>query len=223
MGRREDTGPQGQGGYERSLEPGEAVFDQGDPGDHLYVIRAGEIELVREGDRGERTVARLGPGDFFGELSLVAGQPYSTRALAVSATRVLALDRETLEALCVDQPEIAIRMVRVLVSRLIEAERRLALLGADDLLGPVVRALVRQAEPVSRDAGAGFRVVTTLRRLADTVGLSMLETHRALQQLFDRTLVHLVEDGLRVPDLEALSACLDASEPGSLACFEASE
>ena len=223
MARKDDTGLQVRSAYERSLEPGQAVFDQGDPGDHLYVIRAGEVELVREGTSGHRAVARLGPGDFFGELSLVAGQPYSTRAVAVSATRVLALDRETLEAMCVDQPEIAIRLVRVLVSRLIEAERRLAILGADDLLGPVVRALVQQAEPVSRDPGAGFRVVTTLRRLADTAGLSMLEAHRALQQLFDRTLLHLVEDGLRVPDLEALSACLDAAEAGPAACLESPE
>jgi len=221
--RTDDTGLQVRGTYERLLEPGQAVFDQGDPGDHLYVIRAGEVELVREGGSGHRTVARLGPGDFFGELSVVTGQPYSTRAVAVTATRVLELDRETLEAMCVAQPEIAIRMIRVLVSRLIEAERRLAILGADGLLSPMVRVLVRQAEPVSNQPGSGFRVVTTLRRLAESAGLSMLEAHRALHQLFDRMLLQLVEDGIRVPDLEALSACLDSSEPGLASCLEFSE
>ena len=88
-------------------------------------------------------MARLGPGDFFGELSVVAGQRSSSRALAVKQTRVLELDRATLEAMCLAQPEIAIRMIRSLVSRLVEAERRLAMLGVDDLLRPVVRALVR--------------------------------------------------------------------------------
>ena len=64
----DDTGLNVRGTYERSLAPGEAVFDQGDPGDHLYVIRAGEVELVREAGSGRGTVARLGPGDFFGGL-----------------------------------------------------------------------------------------------------------------------------------------------------------
>ena len=52
--------------YQRTLSPGEVVFDEGDPSDQLYVIQAGEVELVRETARKERVVARLGPGDFFG-------------------------------------------------------------------------------------------------------------------------------------------------------------
>lgn len=219
----DDTGLKVSGTYERSLAAGEAVFDQGDPGDHLYVIRAGEVELVREASSGRGVVARLGPGDFFGELSVVTGQPYSTRAVAVTATRVLELDRETLEAMCVAQPEIAIRMIRVLVSRLIEAERRLAILGVDDLLAPMVRALVRQAEPVSNEPKSGFHVATTLRRLAESAGISMLEAHRALHQLFDRTLLQLGEDGIRVPDLEALAACLDSSDSSLEPCLESGE
>ena len=120
---------------------------------------------------------------------------------------MLALDRDTLEAMCLAQPEIAIRMIRILVSRLIEAERRLALLGVDDLLRPVVRALVRGAR--REDASAAFAVETSLRELAAETGLSLLETHRALHQLFDRKLVGLVDDRLVVPDLEALSGSLE--------------
>jgi CRP-like cAMP-binding protein len=125
--------------------------------------------------------------------------------VAVNATRLLELDRETLESMCLAQPEIAIRMIRVLVARLIEAERRLALLGVDDLLRPMVRALVRQAEPQN----GHMRIPTTLRKLAESAGISMLEAHRALHQLFDRKLLRLSEHGLIAPDLEALSACLD--------------
>jgi len=209
--RNEDTAIRVRSTYERNLAPGDTVFDEGDPGDHLYVIQAGEIELAREGLEGRRVVARLGPGDFFGELSVVAGQRRSTRAVAVKQTRVLELDRATLEAMCLAQPEIAMRMIRILVSRLIEAERRLAMLGVDDLLRPVVRALVRGAVPAGEDGGSGFRISSTLRNLAEQAGLSMLEAHRALHQLFDRKLLHLVEDRLEVPDLEALAGCLDRS------------
>ena len=212
MKRNEDTAIRVRSTYERTLAPGDTVFDEGDPGDHLYVIQSGEVELAREGPEGRRVVARLGPGDFFGEVSAVAGQRRSTRAVAVKQTRVLELDRATLEAMCLAQPEIAIRMIRILVSRLVEAERRLAMLGVDDLLRPVVRALVRSAKPAGENGSSAFRISGSLRSLAEQAGLSMLEAHRALHQLFDRKLLHLGEDRLEVPDLEALAGCLDRSE-----------
>jgi CRP-like cAMP-binding protein len=202
----EDTAARVHTSYQRSLAPGEVVFDEGDPADRLYVIRSGEVELVRENAARQRTVARLGPGDFFGELGVVLGEKRTARAVAVSQTSVIALDRDTLEAMIVDQPEIAIRMIRVLVSRLIEAERRLSLLGVDDLLPAVVRSVRRH----STNEGKGMRSKSKLRELAASAGLSMLEAHRALHQLIDRELVSLANDELLVPDREALLASLDA-------------
>ena len=198
--------------FERTLEPGVIVFDEGDPGDKLYVIQAGEIELSREEAGGQRVVARLSAGDFFGELGVVLGQPCSTRAIAISKTRVLCLDAEALEGMCLGQPEIAIRMIRVLAARLIGAERRLAMLGVDDLLRPMVRALVRCAAP-SGNLGGGkaeeVRIAGTLRSLAEEAGLSLLEAHRVIHQLFDRKVLDLVDDSLVALNLEALSACAD--------------
>ena len=195
--------------YQRRIAAGETLFDEGDSGDRLFVIQSGEIEFTREGRGGHHTVARLGAGDFFGELGVVLGERSPARAVAIKRSTLLELDRSTLEGMCLAQPEIAIRMIRVLVSRLIEAERRLAALGVDDLLRPVVRALVRRAEPAQ---GQGMRVPLTLRGLAEASGLSLFETHRALHQLLDRKLVHLVDDTLLTPDLETLSAVLDGPD-----------
>src|SRR5678815_1847992 len=97
-----------------------------------------------------------------------------------NTTRLIALDKETLEAMCLDQPVIAIRMIRVLVARLIESERRLAALGVDDLMRPVVRSLLRLG---NRQGNSGMRVESKLAAIAESAGLSMLEVHRALHQL----------------------------------------
>ena len=198
--------------FEQTLEPGEIVFDEGDPGDQLYVIQSGEVELSRTEAGGQRVVARLSAGDFFGELGVVLGQPCSTRAIVISKTRVLCLDAATLEGMCLGEPEIAIRMIRVLAARLIDAERRLAVLGVDDLLRPMVRALVRCAAP-NGELGSGIanevRIPGTLRSLAEEAGLTLLETHRAVHQLFDRKVLDLDNEVLVASNLEALSACLD--------------
>ena len=195
--------------YQRAFAGGEILFDEGDPGDKLYVIQAGAVELTREGSEGHRLVARLGPGDFFGELGVVLGRPSTTRAVAIEDTRVLELDRGTLEAMCLEEPQIAIRLIRVLVSRLIEAERRLAFLGGGDQLRLVVRVLLRRARSADRESA---RMPTSLRKLAEEAGLPLLETYRALHHLFERRLVRLVDDVLSAPDLEALSACLDSAD-----------
>ena len=194
--------------FERELESGEVIFEEGDTGEFLYVIQSGEVELTRAVAEGRRLVGRLGPGEFFGEMSVVVGECRTTRAVAVFETRLLELDGETLEAMCVERPEIAIRIIRRLTDRLIDAERRLSALGVDDLLRPMVRVMVRRA--VRLEGQTGIRIPGKLRELADDAGLSMLEAHRALHQLLDQKLVQLLDDELRVSDLESLSACLDA-------------
>lgn len=198
--------------FAQTLEPGDVVFDEGDPGDQLYVIQSGEVELSREEAGGKRVVARLAAGDFFGELGVVLGQPCSTRASAISRTRVLCLDAEALEGMCLAQPEISIRMIRVLAARLIEAERRLSELGFDDLLRPMVRTLVRRAAPggeLGSEHAGEVRIPGTLGSLAEEAGLTLLESHRVIHQLFDRKVLDLIDDVLVTSNLEALSACVD--------------
>jgi CRP-like cAMP-binding protein len=193
--------------YERLFAAGQLIFEEGEPGEVLYVIQSGEVELTRAGVEGERVIARLGPGEFFGEMSVVVGEARTARAVALVECRLLELDAETFEAMCVERPEVAIRVIRRLTARLIESERRLSALGIDDLLRPVVRGLVRAAQPAGDD---GMHVADSLREIAESAGLSMLEAHRALHQLLDRKLVRLVNDQLVTPDVDVLASCLDA-------------
>ena len=189
--------------YERTFRAGSSIFEEGDPGRALFVIQSGEVELSRLGPGGRQRVARLGASDFFGEMSVLVGEPRREHAVARSECRVLEIDGETLEGLCVDRPEMAIRIIQRLTQRVIDGERRLALLRAEDLLRPVVRSLVG-------DAGGVGPLPGSLRSLARDAGLSLAEAHRALQELLDRKLVRLVDQELQIPDAGRLSACLDS-------------
>jgi len=201
-----ETGARIRSVFERNFRSGETIYAEGQEGDALFVIQAGQVELIRQGDGGNRVISRYGPGEFFGEMSVLLGRVRMARAVAVADTRVLQLDGRTFEAMCVEQPEIAIRVIQRLASRMIHLEQRLVALGADDMLRPVVRVLVRRAE---RKGSAG-RVEISLRALAGEAGLSLADAHRALGYLMDRRLVRLSEDVLLIADVEALSAALDA-------------
>ncbi|TFG94014.1 MAG: cyclic nucleotide-binding domain-containing protein, partial [Myxococcales bacterium] len=150
MPRAEDTDGQVRSAHQRALAPGEVVFDEGEPGDELFVVQSGEIELTRRGLGGPRRIASFRAGDFFGEISALEGTRRSARAVAVGPACVLRLDRGTLEAMCVSEPEIALRLIRGLAQRLLDAEQRLARVDADEVLRPLVRALLGAAQPDAR-------------------------------------------------------------------------
>ena len=118
---------------------------------------------------------------------------------------MIELDGETLEAMCIGRPEIAIRMIQRLALRLISAERRLSAVGLDDLVAPLVRYLSSQAD---KDTSEELRLRTSLKDLAAGSDLSMQATHRALHQLIDEKLVRLVDDELIASDPAALSTAM---------------
>jgi CRP/FNR family cyclic AMP-dependent transcriptional regulator len=191
----------------RSVEAGQVLFEIGDPGEPLFVVQAGEVALLEPGPAGTpRLLARLGPGDPVGETDAVLGRPRTVRAVAATDGRLLQLDRETFREMCLDRPEIALRMVERLAQRTAELEQRLGVLGMNDLVRPVVRSLVRH---LPSEARGEARLVLTLRGIAESAGLSLRDAHRGLTELFDRKLVRLIEDALIVPEPGALLACLE--------------
>jgi CRP-like cAMP-binding protein len=155
-------------------------------------------------------VARFGAGDFFGEISALEGARRSARAVALGPACVLRLDRVTLEAMCVGEPEIALRLIRGLAQRLLDAEHRLAQVDADEVLRPFVRTLLAAAQP---DPRHGSRIPLRLREIAQAAGLTMREAHQALQLLFEQGLLQLLDESLVVPDLGLLSRPLEAPSP----------
>jgi len=143
-------------------------------------------------------------------MSVVLGESRTARAVAVGETQLLELDGETLEGMCLERPEIAIRMIRRLATRLIAAERRLSALGLDELVGPLVRWLASQSEDVLEGE---LRIATTLQELAENSAMPMQETHQALHQLMDQKLVRLDGDELVAPDRAALAAAVARLTP----------
>lgn len=190
--------------FARAVASGEVVFDVGQPAGCVYAIQAGEVELSRPGPCGPRLLGCAGAGELFGEDDLLLGQPRTQRAVARAPTQLLELDRATFEAMCLERPEIALRIVARLCARVSQLERRLAGIGIPDLREPVVRSLLRR----TGTQGQAVRLQTSLRELAADTGLSLLECHRALEGLFQRKLLRLEDDALVIPDPQALCACL---------------
>jgi CRP-like cAMP-binding protein len=93
---------------------GHVIARQGEVGTGFFMIARGGVRVVRGGD----TIARLGPGDFFGELSVLDGQPRIAQVIADGETVCLALASWDLEAVINEQPSVALALLRGLAGRL---------------------------------------------------------------------------------------------------------
>lgn len=187
--------------FERSFALGQTVFEPGDPARALFVVQEGEIDILRPTGSGTRPVDRVGPGEFFGEMAVVLGGRHSVRAVAASGAKLLEIDRETFHSMCLDRPEIALRVIERLTARVLQLEERIGSLAVTELIRPVVGHLLEVAV-ADRDA---LRVETSLRAIAEGAALSMLDAHRAVQELIEHKLVRLEQDQLWIDDRDALA------------------
>ena len=98
---------------------GQIVYEYGDIGDALFAIRSGQVEIYLTDDTGTRIVLEVnGPGDFFGEVGLLAPGPRTASAIATAELEVLRIDREDLERFLGFHPTAAIDLLDVLGQRL---------------------------------------------------------------------------------------------------------
>lgn len=137
---------------ELKVPEGHTLFQAGDPGDSLFIVREGGIELFIKDTAGQKIVLTTSvPGDMFGELAMLDTGPRTATALALTDSEVLVLDRDDLVMLFQRKPEAALHMLAALTG----LTRK-----ADELL----------RTRVSRNANEEMQVHSTpLQRIADWI------------------------------------------------------
>jgi len=97
--------------------PREAVVRQGEPGDVLYLVARGELVVRVRVENGEKEVARLGRGAFFGEMSLLTGEPRTATVVALTEAALLAVDREAFSRVFAQNVHVAEELAGVIARR----------------------------------------------------------------------------------------------------------
>ena len=171
------------------LSRGDVLFDEGQPGDRLYVIREGKIKLGRRsGDGRENLLAVLGPGEMFGELSLFDPGPRSLGASAVSDSVLYELEHSALIAALEENPGVAKHLLTALARRLRRTNEALADLVFSDVPGRVAKALLDLSKRFGETVDEGIRVAhdLTQEELAQLVGASRETVNKALADFAGR-------------------------------------
>ncbi len=115
----------------RPVTKGEILFHTGEPGDRMFVVRSGSVELFTQDKMGQKIVLETpGPGDQFGELALFDGGARTASAAVLEDGEVLTLDREDLLGFVRRHPEAGLDMLAIMTRRIRETNARLASMAA---------------------------------------------------------------------------------------------
>ena len=129
-----------------SFPRGTTIFDEGEPGDTLFIIIEGKVKLARHAPDGrENLLSVMGPSDMFGELSIFDPGPRTSSAVCVTEVKAATMDSEMLRTWINDHPEISQQLLRVLARRLRRTNASLADLIFTDVPGRVAKTLLQLA------------------------------------------------------------------------------
>lgn len=97
-----------------TYQAGEVIFFQGDAGNFMYDVVAGEVALSRDG----RELVSLKEGEIFGETGLINNEPHSVTAIAISDSQIAKISKRRFLFMVTETPNFAIKMMGVLAERL---------------------------------------------------------------------------------------------------------
>jgi CRP/FNR family transcriptional regulator, cyclic AMP receptor protein len=166
----------------RSATRSSIVIAAGDATDSLYIILSGRLKvMMSDADGKEVILSMLGPGEFFGEMGLIDDNPRSASVVAVEPCDLLVITRRDFRKCMTDNTEMAMAVMRGLVRRLREADRKIGSLALLDVYGRVARLLLDMSETVD-----GQKMVTKRlpkQDIAKMIGASREMVSRVMKDL----------------------------------------
>ena len=191
----------------RRFREGEAIFQQGDPGQMLYLVEAGQVRIYVQDEEGQETSVTLcGPGDMFGELAVIDEMPRSASALAMADTVVHILSRDRLREHMRNSPQLALNFLKALSVRVRYSTHQVESLTLFDVPSRLARKLLELAQQHGSVVPEGVRINLTLNQtdLAGLVGATRESINKTLG-VFRRQGIILAEQGrLTILDPDAL-------------------
>ena len=166
----------------RSVPRSTTVMASGDPTDSLYIVLSGRLKVLMSDAEGKEVILSIiGPGEFFGEMGLIDDSPRSASVLAIEPCELLSISKRDFKKCMAENFDMSMAVMRGLVRRLREADRKIGSLALLDVYGRVARLLLDMAETVD-----GEKMVTKRlpkQDIAKMIGASREMVSRVMKDL----------------------------------------
>jgi CRP/FNR family cyclic AMP-dependent transcriptional regulator len=166
----------------RSAPRASVIMTAGDQIDSLYIVISGRLKVMMgDADGKEVILSLIGPGEFFGEMGLIDDSPRSASVVTIEPCELLSITKRDFKSCLAENFEMSMAVMRGLVRRLREADRKIGSLALLDVYGRVARLLLDMSEDVN-----GQRVVTKRlpkQDIAKMIGASREMVSRVMKDL----------------------------------------
>ncbi|HEV2388091.1 MAG TPA: Crp/Fnr family transcriptional regulator [Candidatus Acidoferrales bacterium] len=193
----------------RDYSAGEMVFAEGEPCEGLFVIESARVKIFKTSADGREQVLHVGgPGSSMAELPVFDGGPYPASAAVLSAGSLLEVRKKDVHQLCLDHPEVALKLLRVVGTRLRHLVDIIEELSFTTVRQRLAALLVRQARAQGRPNGTGieFELPGTHQELAAHIGTVRELVSRNLGRLQSAGILQVEGRKILVCDVQALEA-----------------
>jgi CRP/FNR family cyclic AMP-dependent transcriptional regulator len=164
------------------------IVRAGDETDALYIILSGRVKVLIQDDQGHEVIlSMMGSHEFFGEMGLLDDQPRSASVEALEPCEMLRLSKAGFVACMKDNFDLAMRIIRNLVRRLRDADRKIESLALIDVYGRVARLLIDMAEEI--DGKWVVQHAPPKQEIARMIGASREMVSRVVKDLQEKGLI----------------------------------
>lgn len=110
----------------QTFPPATSIVEMGEPGRSLYLVTEGEVAVLYPARETEFELARLGPGEFFGEMALLNDKPRSATVRSVGEVSAIVLDKTEFRAIVLERPLVALELIEALSVRIRQADEQIS-------------------------------------------------------------------------------------------------
>jgi CRP/FNR family transcriptional regulator, cyclic AMP receptor protein len=195
--------------HTKSVRPGATIFERGDPGTSLFAVLRGTVKISNRSSNGKDAVLNMiSAGGIFGEIALLDGQSRTADAFAASDCELMQIDRRDFVPLLTQNPEIALKLIEVLCSRIRRTSEQVEDMTFLDLPGRLAKTLLW----LSAQSGSSpaRKVSITQREIGQIIGMSRESTNKQLREWEDRKWLRLERGGVVIIDPSPLAEIVAA-------------
>ncbi len=199
----------------KHYDAGAIVFSEGDPCAGLYVVESGRVKIFKTSVGGREQVLTIEePGSSVAELPVFDGGAYPASAAAVADSSLLFISRNDFRALCLEHPEVALKVLRMVglrLRRLVGIIEELSFATVRTRLAALLLRLAR-TEGKQTARGLEFTINASNQELASQIGTVRELVSRNLGRLQANGIIVMDGKNVTVPDLDALEAEIKSEE-----------
>jgi CRP-like cAMP-binding protein len=199
----------------RTYSSGQSIFHEGDPCAGLYVVTAGHVRIFKTSPGGREQVLSIdGPGSSVAELPVFDGGPYPASATAVSDATLLFVSKQAFQELCLAHPQVALKVLRVVGSRLRRLVGIIEELSFTTVRHRLAALLLRLARRESAQNGKELTVTLpeNNQEIAFQIGTVRELVSRNLSRFQSEGLIEIDGRQLTIVNLKALQEEVNSSE-----------